>query len=878
MNWLRRVFSRGRLERQLDAELRFHFERMVADAMRAGMSEAEARRAARLEWGSVEEFKDDCREARGTEWLAGALEDFRLAWRGMRRSPGFTAAAICVLAMGIGGNTAVFSVVNSVFFRPLPFRDSARLVFVREVISSGEGDIVTPAAEFAAWKRSGALQDVFGYWRRGFMDLTLPGRPTERLDPITVTPDFFGQLGVEPQLGRGFRPEESAPGSSNAAILSDALWRRLFGASGAAMGASVRLDGAAYTIVGVLPRGFVFPDALEAPDLYVPVRATAAEMTSSKFPLLFTIGRLRPGAGIEKSQAELQRATDELDRVVAGWRFRPRGTTTVAVTPLQPYLAGNSHSALALMMGAAICMLLIACANVANLCLARALAREKEVVARAALGASRLRLLRLLLSESLLVAALGGALAVALAYLAMPVLRFLLPLAIPQASPLDWRALAVTAAATLCAALIVGLAPALTVRRMDLNSAMKEGGSQWTTRGARGRLRASLVVAQLSLSLALLAGAGLLLRSFVNLVQDIGFDAENLAISRLELGSYKKPYSIESRLDSFHRLLDAVRARPGVEIAALGDSPPMCHPSSLTAGPVHAAVTGASASINYSVVSPDYFSTLGIPLLAGRSFRETDRLDSAPVVILSQAAARALFGARNPIGQQITGLMWAPGAGRNPEFTVVGVAGNVRRDASKNGWVSEVYQPFDQAPPRRMNVIVRSRAGAAFMAPSFAEAIQSLDPEHRLPAVERPDEALSLSMAERRQRSVLLGAFAALSLLVAAIGVYGVVAYSISRRTREIGIRMTLGAQPRDVWRMVLREGLRLAIAGGIIGLALALCLSRTLAEFLFGIGPWDAVTFAIATFTLAIAVSMACYLPAVQATRVNPAAALRHN
>ena len=877
MTWLRRAFSHRRLERELDAELRFHFERAVADAMRAGMHEAEARRAVRLEWGGVEQLKEVCREARGTQWLAGTLADLRLAWRGMRKSPGFAVAAVCVLALGIGGNTAMFSVVNATFFRPLPFRDSTRLVFVSERTSQGFPDTVVPAAEFAAWKRSGVFDAVVGYWRRGFMDLTLPGRPTQRLDPITVTPGLFSELGGEPQLGRDFRPEESEPGHGNVAILGDALWRRSFGASRAAIGATVRLDGKAYTIVGVMPRGFVFPDTLEAPDLYIPVATPAAAMATSIFPLLFTIGRLRPGIGMEQAQAQLQRATDALDVTLPGWRIRPRGTTRAAVTPLQPYLAGNSHAALALMTGAAICMLLIACANVANLFLARAMTREKEVVARAALGATHWRLLRLLLSESLLVAALGGAVAVALACLAMPALRFLLPRAIPQASPLDWRALAVTAASTLCAAIIVGLAPALAACRMDLNSAMREGGPRPRSRASRGGLRASLAVAQLALSLALLAGAGLLLRSFVKLVQDVGFDPQNLAISRLELGSYKHPYSVESTLDHFHRLLDAVRVLPGVETAALGSSPPMCHPVSGVFGPLHSE-TSPAVNAFYTVVTPGYFTALRIPLLAGRAFRDSDKLGSARVVILSQAAARQLFGSADPIGRRITGFMYAPDGALDPHFRVVGVVGNVRNHASTNEYLAEVYQPFEQGPSGRMNVIVRSRVDPSVLGPSLAQAVQSVDPAYRLPPVERPDEMLSESLAGRRQRSLVLGAFAALSLLVAMVGVYGVVAYSVARRTHEIGIRMTLGAQPRDVRYMVLREGLKLALAGSVAGLALALGLSRTLATFLFGVGPWDAATFAIAAVTLAAAVSLASYLPARQATRVNPAAALRRD
>jgi putative ABC transport system permease protein len=455
-----------------------------------------------------------------------------------------------------------------------------------------------------------------------------------------------------------------------------------------------------------------------------------------------------------------------------------------------------------------------------------------------------------------------------------PALRFLLPQAIPLGTPLDWRALVFTTAATVGAAIIVGLAPALAASRVDLGAAMKDGGAPTAAHAGRGLLRGSLAVAQLALSLALLAGAGLLLRSFVKLVRvDMGFDPRNVLTAELKLPY--KAYDKADRAERFGAALAAASVLPGVEAVGLTARPPVT--SYPWGGGDVRSETGRpyGGMVYFNAASPGYFRALRIPLLAGRVFDDKDDLGAPRVVILNQSAARQVFGAANPLGQRITyGIQTA----KTEWYTVVGVVGDVRRLGYDDKPAAELYWPFEQADCSQMSVVARSHIDPAALAPALGRAVQLADPAQKIPSVKRMDEMLSDSVAQRRQRAYLLGAFATLSLLVAMVGVYGVVAYSVARRTHEIGVRMALGAQPHDVLRMVLGEGLKLALAGAAIGLGLSLWLSRALASFLFGVGPSDTVTFLAAGTTLAAAVCLASYLPARQATRVDPIAALRRD
>jgi putative ABC transport system permease protein len=712
-----------------------------------------------------------------------------------------------------------------------------------------------------------------GYQLPNDVYVTAPGRMAERAQRMGITPNLLSTLGILPREGRDFQPDET--GRSHVAIVTDALWRRAFAASPAAIGTVALFDGTPYTIVGVLPPGFLFPWFL-TPDIYVPLPAPTAASIDPVFPILTTIGRLRAGISLEEAQARLEAATREHASSFP-WVKPVPGVTRVVATPLRSHLGRygrDPQSTLSVMMAAAACMLLISCANVANLFLARGLAREKEVAMRAALGATRWRLVRLLMAESALVTATGSVLAVALACLAAPYLRFLLPDAIPQAPPLDWRVLAFTAGCMVGVAMLVVLAPALAACRLDLAAATKEAGVSLMARPARGRLRGGLAVAQLALSLALLAGGGLLLRSFAKLVQvDVGFDPQNLLATEIKPKD-PRSYRPERSADYYTRALAELRSLDGVEAVGLSSQTPLS-----AVGFANRFVKSESApGATMFATSADagYFNAMRIPILAGRAFQEGDGPDSEKVAILSQAAAHVLFGDENPLGRRIAS--WLSGK-TEYQPVVVGVVGDVRHNgySTRIGW-PETYLPVEQWPQPDMSIVVRSRVDPATLQPVMSGVLQVLDPSQKAPAVKPMGELLADSAAPQRQRGFLLGVFAAISLLVAAIGVYGVVTYSVTRRTHEIGVRMSLGAQSRDVRRMVLGEGLRLAFAGGAIGLGLALALSRMLSSFLFGIGPWDGVTFLISVVTLVATACLASYLPARRATRVNPAVALRRD
>lgn len=879
MNWLRRLLSRARLERELDAELRFHFDQAVEDAMRNGATEAEARRAARLQWGGAGQIKEECRDARGAAWLTGALADARVAWRSARRNPAFAAAAVGALALGIGGNAAIFSVVNAVFLRPLPYPQPERLVFPTQA-RSGDPEGSVPPIEIGAWAKTGVFESLAGYnWERT-ADMTAPGRATVSVMHTNITTNLLHTLGVAPQLGRDFLPGECAKGSTRVALLSDSLWRSAYGGQAGVIGQTVWVDHTAHEVVGVLPRGFAFPGG-KAAELLTPYATCPAGYATRRGGYMVPTGRLRPGVAVRQAQARLELATRQLVAARPDLNeFGPlRGLSSkneswVTVLPLQERFSRNYRTLLGLMMGAAFCMLLIVCSNVANLFLARSAARAREVAVRAALGASRLRLLRLLLIESLMVSAGGGALGIGLAYAAAPALTFLLPKAIPLGATIDWRALAFIAAATLVAALLVGLAPALAAARVDLGSAMKDGAAS-SLRSGRGWLRGCFAVAQVALSLALLAGAGLLLRSFLNVARgDMGFEPRNVLSANFNLEG--REIGNARRYDCFRKALASAAALPGVEAVGLAMAPPVTSGALMVSQFIAEANPRAGGNTKINTASPGYFRVERIPLLAGRAFADADAAGAPPVAILSRFAATRLFGGANPLGQRVN---YAFHAKENlPWVTVVGVVGDVRHRTYDDGadWPAEIYFPVEQYNSTETTVLVRTRTDPDALALPLARAIQAADPEGKLPSVKRPDVMLSDSVAQRRQRAWLLGAFAGLSLLVAMVGIYGVVAYSVARRTQEIGVRMALGAQPRDVLRMVLGEGVKLALAGAAIGLALSLWLTRSLTSFLFGVTARDAATFAGAAALITAAICAASYLPARQATRVDPSSALR--
>jgi predicted permease len=867
----------------VDEELRFHLEMAEETALRRGASVREARLQAR---GFVQP-SDAVHDQTGIAWLADFFGDSRHALRNLAKSPQFASAAIASLALGMGANTAIFSVVNAAFLRPLRYSAPERLAWVTTFYPKSNHPMVM-MPDYAAWKRQNSVfQELAAYQSARGKNLSAPNYPAARIQVARVTPEFFAMLGVQPRLGRNFQPNESEPVRNTVALISDSLWRGHLRASPDVVGMTIFLDGAPYTVIGVLPPQFVYPEADEAA-LWLPnVVDAAGSVPSHSLRNVFVIGRLKRGVTLDQAHDDLQVISQRLDSQFPEPFFSLRERASVRVVPLQDQLIAGSRTAIYVLMGAAGCILLIVCANVANLFLARSAAREREIAIRAAIGASRSRVVRLLLAESVMLSAAGGLLGIFTAWSAASALSFLLPGTIQNVISIDPRVLAFAVACAAGCVVLVGMAPALTASRLDLSSALKDGGTHLLRWSNRSRLRGSLAIAQLALCLVLLVGAGLLMRTFVNLLSvNPGFDPHNVLLADISLEP-ESLYGPARQTAFFGRALVSVQSVPGVKFAALASATPLAG-FTFIASVRTAAGPGKGEQVGVTAASPAYFSALGVPLLAGRAFAESDRDGSPRVAIISQEFARLLFHDADPIGRKI--LEESP-PGRPIKFdaagkvqfgddnwlTIVGVVGDIRHQGLDEKIWPELFQPYAQAPLNPMSLVVRGHSDPASLGPAIRRAVQAVDPNQPVFGVETMDERLSNTLAQRRQRAWLLTAFAFLSVAVAMIGVYGVMAYSVKRRTHEIGIRIAIGAQRGDVLTMVVGEGLAMALIGVAIGVVLSLALTRVLTAFLFGVGPRDMATFAAVCISLVVASCLASYVPARRATRVDPIRALRH-
>ena len=864
----------------VEEELRFHLEMAKDEALRRGAPIREAR----LRAGGLAQASDAVRDQGAIGWLGDFLRDSWHAARNLAKNLLFTTAAIASLALGIGANTAIFSVVNAAFLRPLPYVAPGRIVWVTEHdTKSNHSSVMMP--DYAAWKQHNTAFERLSAYQRAFgANLFAPNQTAERVQADHVTPDFFAMLGVQPQMGRDFQPGESEPGRNTVALISDSLWRNYLHASRDVLGETILLDDAPKAVIGVMPPGFLYPEA-DGAQIWLPDAVDARGSVPSRNRRdVSVIGRLKPGVTVEQARANLEVITRHMDGQYPEPFLSRHPALAVRVLPLQDQLTRGSRTAIYVLMGAVGCILLIVCANVANLFLARSVAREREIAIRVAIGASRFRIVRLLLAESLLLGAAGGLLGILIAYCTASALGFLLPGAIPHQTPIDPRVLGFAAACSLGAGILFGLAPSQIASGLDLNTALKEGGAQPLDRRGRTRLRGSLAIAQVALSLVLLVGAGLLMRSFVSLLKvSLGFDARNVLLADIWL-TPSRVYGPARQIDFFHRALAAVKMLPGVQFAALASEPPLGASVTYTRAGLRGEGEAATREIVYmTAASADYFRALRIPLLEGRPFNENDQ-DRAPrVAIVSQSAARILFKDGNPIGRRV--LDPKPEIDKdgkirfdeNNWLTVVGIVADVRHDGLEEPVWPELYQPYDQEPFAQMNLVVRGSSDPSMLSPAIRKAVQEIDREQPVFGLATMETLLSNSVAQRRQRAYVLGAFAFVSLVVAMVGVYGVMAYSVTRRTHEIGVRLALGAQRGDVLAMVVGEGLAMALIGVAIGLALSLALTRVLASFLFGVGSRDVATFASVSVALVVATCLASYVPARRATRVDPTRALRH-
>ena len=803
------------------------------------------------------------------------LHDLRYALRVLARNPGFTAIAILTLALGIGANTAIFSVVNAVLLRPLEFRDPSRLVIVAE--KSAFPVISTSYQNWLDWReQSHSFESIEGT-RGTTLTLTGAGEP-ERLNARMATAGLFPLLGVNTIAGRIFSADEDRAGGAPVVLLSYGLWQRRFGSSQEILGQPINLDSRPYTVIGVLPPGF---QILQPADVFVPFTPWAKTLPDDRnwHPGIIAIARLKPGVSREQARTEMVAIAKRLEQQYPDYNTG----TSADIVGLQEQMVQNVRPALILLLGAVSFVLLIACVNVANLLLARSASRGREVAIRTSMGASRGRIVRQLLTESVLVSVAGGALGLFLASASLEPLLRLSAGSVPQAFSvtLDRSVLVFTLALSVLTGLVFGLVPALRTAKLDLRETLNEGSRGSTAGPSQHRLRAVLVATEIALAMLLLVGAGLLLRSFSHL-QDVppGFQADHLLVADIPLSqnAYAKP---EQRFEFFDRLVDRAKALPGVRSAAAASFLPVSGGGSI----IHFNIYGHPPksphefiAAGYRTVTPHYFETLGVPLLQGRVFTPADTDKAPAVVVINATMARTFFPGESPLGRRIQ--LGAIPDKEVPWMEVVGVVGDLLQGLDL-GPAAEMYLPYRQAdallPVFQMSVVLRTAADPFTQASALRSALAEIDPNQPLVKVRSMEENMSASVAQPRFRTWLIGIFAALALLLAAVGVYGVMSYTVTQRTSEIGIRVTLGAQSADVFRGIVGEGARIALLGVAAGLIAALALTRLLRTFLYGVSVFDPATFlAVASILTLISVA-ACYFPARRATRVDPIVALRY-
>jgi predicted permease len=869
--------SPRRADRDFERELQTHLDMLADENIRRGMPPEEARRAARIKLGGLTQLKETNRELRGLPFIETFFQDARHAFRMLRKNPGFTAVAVLTLALGIGANTAIFSVVYAVLLKPLPYANPNQLVSAFAAnTQEGVPEDGTSYPNFEEWR---AQNHVFsGLATIDFHQLTLTGRgePSE-VNTCVVTPEHFAVLDVKPLQGRVFFPEDGKRGASPVVIVSENLWRGTLGADPKILGSSIILDKRPFTVIGIMPATFRSPFINSKPEVWIPLVQDplfGSWMARRGGHWLAVFARLKPGVSIAQAQAEMdaisERLAGEFPAENKGW--------TVRLVPMQKEIVGDVRTALLVLLGAVGLVLLIACANLANLLLTRATSRSKEIAVRVALGAGRARIIRQLLSETAVLGLLGGIIGIVLAYAGVQVLSSLLPDNLPRLNAIrvDDFVLVFALVLSAVAGVAFGLAPALFASRSDIQASLREGGGRSGESGNRRRARNFLAAAEIALAMVLLVAAGLLLRSFSKLTTvSPGFDAQHLVKAEISLPQFQ--YSTPQQWTAFSdELLAQVQAQPGMEDTAVAVPLPIVN------GKINLGfdIVGTPASetesrlADYASVSPEYLRVMGIPLLAGRFFNQQDILSGPPVSVISKTFAQRYFPNQDPIGKRLN-FGFPPNADVDRE--IVGIVGDVRDVSLGEVPGPMMYVPYAQAPLWGANLVVKSTLSTSAVAAAIRREVQKIDKDLPITEVGKMPDFIDASVSQQRFRTLLFGLFAAMALILAATGIFGVIAYSVACRTNEIGIRVALGASRSTILRMILRETLLLTFAGLLVGIPCAFAASHLIGHLLFGVSMHDPVTLAAVALILAAVAILAGFVPARRAMQIDPMVALRH-
>ena len=891
------MFGHKRKLGDFTSEIEAHVELEIERLREEGLSEEEARAIAHRSFGNVMHAEERFYESGRWLWWDHFWQDVRYGLRMLRKSPGFTATAVLTIALGIGATTAIFTVVDATLLRPLPYPQPEQLVSIEDDLPGVSArDVGMSPPEWQDLQRSGIFENV-SPTQFDENNLTGSSQPA-RVRILIVAPNYFALLGVKPQFGRAFDVDDHSPGLIPEVLISDGLWRRAFGGDPHILDKSVRLDTDLYRVVGVMPAGFDAPGrTTEERDIEVWAATSFYGAPMPDHPprnrrnLPTAIARLKPGLTIAAAESRLGALIGGLQKEFPE-DYPQQSAWTVRLVPLQDKIVGNIRQSLFLLFGAVGLVLLIGYVNVANLQLARASARGREMAVRQALGAGRKRLMRQLLTESLLLSLLGGTVGFAILFFSKGLLLRLVPDSLPRLNDISisWGILLFALGASLLAGTIFGLAPALHAGRYDLTQALREAARGSTASGAQARTRRLLVITEFALSLVLMIAATLLLRSFWDLLNvRLGFNPQNVMAVRTRLPDPNDPkadiYGTPAQEASFLReVLRRIRSLPGVEEGAIGDTASIPLDESqrdlkvISEGQFLFTLEGSNiqsdnlAVAERSSVTPDYFHLLEIPLLRGRVFNDSDNDQAPQVAVINEAFARAYWPTQNPLGQRFkknrAGFPW---------ITIVGVIANARTEFLAQGDVPKIYLDLYQTGGKRLAIFLRGHLDTAEIPAEVREQVRSVDPTLPISSAQTLDETVSASLAERRFSMEMVALFAFTALLMAGLGIYGVISYMVSERSHEIGIRMALGAERVSILHIVLRQALGLALAGAGIGLVCALIVSHLMAGLLFGVRPTDPLTFAGVALLLIGVALLACYIPARRAIRVDPMVALRH-